>query len=341
MQRDGAEWGQAAGRRVAIVDYLRVAAIGFVLLHHTQLLRFVPLLARLDDILTWMALAVLFALSGFLAARGKDRSGWTHIKRRFARLYLPFAIALILFKVLGLSPLTWSDVPVHLALLGPWIGPPVLTLWFVEILLFYQIVYGVWLALPQLRTHGWTLPVLMGLITCVLGALALHASPQLDARLVVYLPAFAGGACLAVVQVGGDGRAGQRWRFAGCFAAAVGVAALVSAALLWGHIPLWGDQSVAAAVVAALTTLGVAGLLARPPRSGTRREPPLLIRQVAYGSYMAYLSHSMVFAFVAKAFYRLGGTWLPPALLLSIPLVLLVGIFLQSAFDRMMVRADR
>ena len=116
------------------MDCLRVAAISFILLHHSddygvQFLRVTPRMALVDVALTWSALSPLFAISGFLTFRSsisETTPGRVHLERRLGRLYVPFAIALVLFWLFNLAPVGLVAVAINFVLLGPlaWVCHP-------------------------------------------------------------------------------------------------------------------------------------------------------------------------------------------------------------------------
>ena len=54
---------------------------------------------------------------------------------------------------------------------------------------------------------------------------------------------------------------------------------------------------------------------------------------VAYGSYMAYLAHRLVFEYTARLAKPLGEVWVTFAVLASIPLLLAAGVWLQRGYD--------
>jgi len=323
--------------RDARIDRIRVASILYILLHHaddysTQFLRLTPALALVDDVVTWAALASMFAISGYLALkpRASDSvSGWTHTQRRLARLYPPFAIAVVLFQLAGVFPQGWRAVGVNLALLGPWVGPSAATLWFVEVLLYFHLVYAIWLLIKTWRGTPWTIPLFMAAATFGLALAGRTAGLTIDSRLGLYLPAFAGGACLgAALRTPADPHARTR-----------GLAAFVATTVLLGlgavSVPLWSDRLLPLSVgVSVLTTLLLGALLALPqgePRPAPRASG--FLHRIAYGSFMAYLVHRFVYLYVWKAAAPLGEPWVSVALVASIPLAVAAGVVLQRGYD--------
>ena len=218
----------AAGARNARIDWMRVAAIVVILLYHSddygyQYWHATPQLALTVDMLVWASLALFFSLSGYLTRGSSARestTGWQHLSRRFARLYIPFAIALVLFKVLGVIALDWPDVFLNLALLGPWVGPDVLTLWFVEVLIFYHVAYSLWLYLRGLRGSAWTIPVFVGAVTLAAGFAGWRLGTHVDPRVAAYCGDVRGRRCARghaaatgpIALAGAAASSGRRWR---------------------------------------------------------------------------------------------------------------------------------
>jgi len=321
------------------IDLMRVVALVYILLHHAddygiEFLRLTPEMALLDDVLTYIALATFFALSGFLAARpaAEKASARTAALRRFRRLYPPFAIAMLLFWFAGLYKLDWQTTLINIALLGPWIGDATPTLWFVEILLVFQLAYASRLSFQGLRMRPWTIPPLIGAIVAVGGTIswALGFSP--DPRLVLYLPTFAGGAMCGEVLRCTDERTTQTRGLL------VGSAVTAGAAVLLSVMPIWRDLPVIGLVISLLTTFAVCTVVATPLRAPQRPENPSsaaarLVMLIAYGSYMAYLAHRLVFEYAARLAEPFGAGWVTFAVLACIPLVLAIGVWLQRGYD--------
>lgn len=326
------------------IDLLRAAATLFILLHHAddygiEFLRLTPFSAALDDALTWIALTVFFAVSGFLAVRPVFRTsdaGWPYVRRRFVRLYPPFAAACVLFWMSGAFPLSARTVTQNLALLGPWTGDELATLWFVEVLLFYQVVFGLWAASERLRQRPWTLPALTGLVAVACALVARTAGLEPDSRVLLYLPAFAGAAAFAStrrIAASGSRRVLSLAQVASATLLVV-VAAVVASA--------WNDP-LAGLAASATTALAVCWVLGRPPSARARHTGPgaitLGVQRVAYGSFMAYVSHRIVFSAAARLAEPLGTWAVTLAVLACVPVVLVLGHRLQGGYDALLGRA--
>ena len=319
------------------VDLMRVVAICFILLHHAddyglQFLRLNPLLARFDDVATWAALALFFTLSGYLAMR-PDRdliTGWTYVARRFGRLYVPFAVALLLLKVLGVFRLQWTAVLLNLALLGPWIGPNVGTLWFVEVLLYFQVLVAVWTWRPELRSHSWSLPLVAGAATAALAWAANGLGGTVDGRLAIYLPAFVGGACvgLAMRQDGAE-------RPPALLRAALAIALSVATGIALFALDVWSGLEMGGTATACITMALAGGVmfLPRRPIGPVRHGLWRTVELVAHGSFMAYLVHRFVYWAAANVARPLGPVWTDVVVVATIPLVLYLGVAAQRIVD--------
>ncbi len=312
-----------------------------IFLHHADdytanYLRVSPATALFDDVLTWAGLATLFTLAGFLtfgASTSDSPSGWRYFTRRFVRLYPPFALALLLAQAVGVFRLPAGAVLVNLALLGPWIGPDVGTLWFVELLIYFQTVFALWLALPRLRTRPWTIPLVLGLSTAGVAAFLWALGFPADARVATYLSGFAGGAIAgASLRFRSDP---AKWRTSiavgGLLSAASGVA--VASMLIWPKLNvLDGMIALATAVAVVAVLLAPARSVPQPSRSRD------VFRRLAYGSYMGYLVHRPVFQTIARVTSPLDDRagWI--LVMAGIPLVFALGITLQRGYDAFLER---
>ena len=218
----------------------------------------------------------------------------------------------------------------NLALLGPWVGPDVGTLWFVEILVYFHVAYGLALSATRGAGRAWSLPLLMGAVTVALLLTALATGLHPDDRVALYLPAFAAGAAVGGV-LGDRGAGGGSKGRLGWSAASVILLFLVMALLPVSA----GTTTAGARLVVAAATLLLCGILLVRGRS--RSDPPagkatLLVRELALASFMAYLVHRIVYRFAADAAVSLG---LEPgvAVVASIPVVLALSVLLQRAYD--------
>ena len=85
--------------------------------------------------------------------------------------------------------------------------------------------------------------------------------------------------------------------------------------------------------VALVATFAVGVVLLMPPTEPTPGVVGRAVHRIAYGSYMAYLVHRIVFLLVVAAASRIGEAWVPVAVVASIPLVLALGVVLQQGYD--------
>jgi peptidoglycan/LPS O-acetylase OafA/YrhL len=175
---------------------------------------------------------------------------------------------MLLFFVAGVNSLDWRTTAVNIALLGTWTGNATPTLWFVEVLLFFQLSFAAWLAFGPLRQWPWSIPILLGTIVTAGGTVAWALGFAPDPRLVLYLPAFAGGAVCGEVLESSDAPAARNRGLLVRAVVTVGVAALVSV------LPIWRDLPVTGLVTSLLTTLVVCAVVATLPSADVRSERP-------------------------------------------------------------------
>jgi glucan biosynthesis protein C len=173
--------GQAAaapqGKRLLFIDNLRILMICAVLVQHlsdtygaagswmyrdpaaTDMFTSV-FLTVLNAIGMAAGMGFFFLLAGYFTPRSYDRKGGTAFLRdRIIRLGLPWLVYPLLLQPLvsyiahGLPGSLWSYYPVYLHRVGSMAianGP----IWFVELLLFFSILYAAWRWLTRSRPQA-------------------------------------------------------------------------------------------------------------------------------------------------------------------------------------------
>ena len=329
--------------RSTLVDVVRIAAVTIVMVHHMDdyaggFFQSSAPYAISDDLITAAALSALFALSGLLAHRSLDgpsaRAPSAFLRRRILRVYPPFVIALILFLAAGL----WRPSPLALVenvlVLGPITGKMPPTLWFVEIIIWYYLVISVLKALYMVRgrrteNRRWSAIAQGVLMAGAVIALMLFASP--DSRLFIYAPAAAIGWYL--------------YRPDGMFAnprqLRLGSALTVLSAMVYVMTYPYGPPLTSAALTLEAFAVGwLVATVVTSPWDTPQTHP--IVWALAYGSFMAYLGHRLVFRSISYASERRGiGVHAEVAILLaSIPVIFIVGWVAQSFYDRAIGRVQ-
>ncbi len=314
-------------------DLLRVFAILFIVLfwhvrgYHDDAL---ALFLYPGRILVNGLLAVLVFISGVLLSRYRfpGDSPWQFYRSRMLRIYPLFALALLLMWGCGLVK---SEALMPSLLLSNMVnGEPLLTLWFVTlIMLFYLIT-------PLLLWHYRR--TRFALIALLLSAALLAAHLQLgwfDKRLAIYLPCY-----LLGLACGREPALLRLWR-----SGPLALAGALFFALALVHAgpqplsPLFaGDasQNIWAALLGGLLLIAsyywlaerLAPLLAGP-----------LLGWLSYTSFAAYLFHRPILVLIDSQIQpaTVATTWLW-LVLLGGPLTLLLAWALQRLSDRLFAR---
>ena len=193
VSRSVNEADREAPDRLAFLDLLRVVCVFYIVAFwHLQ-----DYTGHLIARGTWataptiVVLAVFTLVSGYLThRRGWPASRRRYVAHRFVRLYPPFALAVVAFLASGL--VTGPVALRSLLLVSLLHGPAPLTIWFVVMLIDFEIVYAVIAALrasPYLWVALAAVAVGVALLYGVVGGL--------DARLLIYAVPFAAGILLA------------------------------------------------------------------------------------------------------------------------------------------------
>lgn len=150
---------------------------------------------------TYVALGSLFWASGVAISRTQPPLLTRHdvarfFTRRLARLYPLYLLALAVFVALWMRPISPLAIASHIGmfsvLLDPLAGETLLTMWFVQVVVFYYVCYvGFTFGEPSVR---WILArMAFGLVVLGLWDAVFALG---DYRLLVYYPAF----CLGVLM---------------------------------------------------------------------------------------------------------------------------------------------
>lgn len=141
-----------SGKRLVEFEALRGLAIILLLALHSEV--FDPLIfgEALKDLALFVAsflLGAFFFLAGYFteASLGKPSVGaWKFIWSKFIRIYPPYWFALSLFIIVMGVTLKRSDLLVYLlnlqAIFAPVFVKPVLTIWYISMLVVFYILYG-------------------------------------------------------------------------------------------------------------------------------------------------------------------------------------------------------
>jgi len=191
---------QLRGRRAEYIpefDLLRSLAIGLLFFHHGGLYNLslfgLPLTAlnHYDEL---FLLGSFTFLSGYLMVHSIEGKFLTDfLKGRLLRIYLPHLVALVLFLLMLDINIDETGLLVHLMgaqiVLSPALTSPILTLWYIGLILAYSVIFGILVKLfPRL-------PVLIAAMLGVLlqAGLARQEFSLFARRFFYYYPVFAAG----------------------------------------------------------------------------------------------------------------------------------------------------
>lgn len=187
------------------LDFLRVLAIGYIVIHHVDDYASNLFCSKPDIIITYISLGILVYISGFLLSThypsvSNSKELALFIKKRIFRIYPLYLVALLLFfasSVTSVDVKTWmlNALPVVNMLFSPFVVSPILTLWFVSLIFFYYLLFAVCIYRHDLlRTV-----IFFCTIFVVLTGTNLSVG-VVDKRLIIYLPLFLLGIIVARCQ---------------------------------------------------------------------------------------------------------------------------------------------
>lgn len=324
---------QNLGRRAAYIpefDLLRSLAIGLLFFHHGGLYNLfffgLPLTA-LNNFVGLFLLSAFTFLSGYLMVASIEKATITDfLKGRLLRIYFPYLLALILFLLMLDISIDDTGLLVHLLgaqiVLSPALTSPILTLWYIGLILVYNLIFGILVKL---------FPRLPYLIAAILGVLLLAFLARQEfslfaRRFFYYYPVFAAGVLAA--------KTGwlERLTSARFFLLDKLVMLVIGIIAFAPHHKLSSPDlelpQLLAIWIYTLAAVWMALSLLRPiARLSAARQSPLLrvAQKIAYASFFAYLLHRPVWDIMlslarpadpaALTTYLVGG-----AVLLTLPL---------------------
>lgn len=317
----------------AAFDLLRVVAILFIVLfwhvrgYHDDAL---PLFLYPGRVLVNGMLAVLVFISGVLLSRYQfpGDSPWQFYRNRMLRIYPLFALALLLMW--GCNLVKDEALLPSLLLSNMINGEPLLTLWFVTLIMLFYLVTPLLLW----RYQRGRFAIIALLLTSAVFAAHLQLG-WFDKRLAIYLPCY-----LLGLACGREASLHQLWRswplaLAGALFAALTLAhsgPQPASALFGGD----ASQNLWASVIGGL-------LLIATYYWAAERLTPLVAGPVlawfSYTSFALYLFHRPVFVLIDN--------WIQPATVATTwlwlagvggPMALLISWLLQRGSDRLFAR---
>ncbi|MCP9914992.1 acyltransferase family protein [Cyanobium sp. ATX 6F1] len=289
--------------------------------------------------LTLVVLGLFMFVSGHLIGRSRNAAakGWSSIpkfyKRRLIRIYPPYLLALLLFKLCGL--LESGQLLPAVFLVSSLIGHQLRTLWFVEVLVVFYLLAPFLLLLRQSTGAGASRLKGAALLMMLIGAdvLLSRMIPHSDPRLFFYFPAFATGVISASWPSTQpiDGPLPTRistltYIIPACIAAVV---------VSFGH----GDFNENNLAIFPLALFGPWALFLVVNRLETRLRLPGFLLQLSLSSYFLYLFHRPVFWVFTSLISPSGATLqLIYLLVVCLPAAITTAWLGQRLYDRLLRR---
>ena len=197
-RKDDLGAGSVTSQRIRQLDIIRVIGVVCVIaiLHATHYVSQAtgthvvsgPLYFAIES----TALGLVFYVSGYAIggrygalAKGEVRR---FLRRRLVRLWPFYAVVLTAFWILWFGSASPAWVVAQYACIGPfvvrWLGRPVLTLWFIQVLLAYHVAFALVASRGSRSARLGSLALMAGAL------LLLSAFDVVDSRLLIYAPAF-------------------------------------------------------------------------------------------------------------------------------------------------------
>jgi peptidoglycan/LPS O-acetylase OafA/YrhL len=189
------------GEKILEFDILRTAAILLLILHHGGIYNFSLFGLPLVDLAGYNGLYLLgifFFLAGYLTVRSLEKHSLKdYVTRRVLRIYVPYLGALVLFMFILNVDMSQVDLLSHLLglqmITSPRLTTPILTLWFVGLILVYYALF----AILHKTIRDDRLLLLVILLIFALAGLARSETGFITRRFFYYYLVFAAGFLLA------------------------------------------------------------------------------------------------------------------------------------------------
>ncbi len=142
--------------RLLELDILRAVVTILLLLHHGGLYVSFQFMHIVKDQISFYILGGFIFIAGYLSVRSVARRGLPNFfLSKMLRIYIPYLVALALFIWMGAAEGN-VNIPIHIlalqSLLAPRFTEPIITIWFVSLILFFYALFGiVQKTIPSLR----------------------------------------------------------------------------------------------------------------------------------------------------------------------------------------------
>ncbi len=350
---------------------MRVLGVILILVHHLVGYTYTPSLLELVDRtdyhifpLFFLGLSLFFFVSGYALYHNYTtfstrRAVGGFLKRRAIRIYPLYWIAIAAFIMLGIGAwgnnIWWVVAQICGAqgLLAPRFGTPVITLWFIGVILLFYLIYPFVVSFSS-TSKRLVLALLMPLLLFVVLRVAFNL---VDFRFFVYYALFFGGVLASIYDVF------NRYAVKTSYVV-VSVLLLIGTLVLIENMGLFDAQlhaffysgfDTAASPLTTRTMLAIvlADILALifvyatftlsrlilPSLSSTARKA---VAGIAFSTYCAYLFHRPILVLLTDALNATHLVALQKTVLIvicGIPLIFVVGYAIQRGWDRLLAKA--
>lgn len=277
--------------------------------------------------LTVVVLSIFVFLSGFLMAGGVGKKPFPALgdffKTRFLKIYPPFAVVAIIFFVFGL--IDRGTLIKTLSLVSIFWGPTAPTIWFIGMIAVFYLLTPFLIRASELsRRSLFICGVLFYLVFWVFGLLVSSA----DGRLLLYFPSFVMGIFTARFDP-----------IAPTFMKPVAASVIgASVLLVWWCPeiePQYLPQFAPVALLGAWLVFSWARRLPYGPRSSW------LASTLAGPSYMLFLLHRPVYAFMKRVYWPEGAYQILYLLLVCLPIAFISSVFAHRIYEAMFKKVMR
>jgi peptidoglycan/LPS O-acetylase OafA/YrhL len=327
--------------RIPELDFLRSSAILLLLVHHSGLYQFTiasfPLVS-LSRFINHFLLGAFIFISGYLTSITLYRKEISDLpgyyRSRSIRLFIPYIVALLLFIfILGIQVST-QELIIHIfglqILLSPGYSDPILTLWFISLLVILLFITPILIVSARKVTH-----LFASYLIIFMSSIFIHTTFDLiDIRYFYFFPTFVIGSLIGVSKGLPMVKTSNELLVGGCLGLALGVFMISKNDLTYIldldllHI-LWSTLFILSSIV----------LIFRSSQWLLHfRFAQDLFLYIATGSFFVYLFHRPLWEILYHLFGITDSQTEVIVNLTSIPLVFVLANTFQTLYERVLLR---
>ena len=332
-------------KKILEFDILRSLAIFSLFLHHGGIYNFSVFgfpLSSLDPYLEFFLLGCFTFMAGYLLVRSFNK---THEKNllsiwasKIMRIYIPYILALTLFAIFFDIEATRLDLVIHMfgaqLLMAPRIGVPIMTIWYVGLLIVYYLIF------PVLLKFIESVPgLLLTTILIFLGAYIFHTRWQfIEYRFFYYYYVFVAGIICAKTGCLRRITSRKYYLLDKLLLFLLGIYVLS----LFNNEPSYSinPEYVLAITFYILATVLFVFSVAQVLIKG--KEKLTLFGIIAFASYFAFLFHRLIWKLILIPFiFQSDLLWFLYVILIGSAIVISVSYYLQKLYNYIIDRYTR